>query len=392
VERALYISYFGLREPLVQTQVLPYLRALAAGGTTIFLLTFEPERRKRWDRASLARTREQLRGEGIEWLTSAYHKRPSLPATLFDVAAGALRTIALVRRHGIDIIHARSHVPALMGAIAKPFTRAKLLFDIRGLMADEYADSGHWRAGGLLYRLTKYVERWLFRSTDGFVILTERARRELFANETRPVEVIPTCIDPARFARGAGVPPAGRARRPPPSTTVVYAGSLGGAYLVKELAEFFAVAKECDPRVYPMILTHSDPSLIDVDGFVGFVEPDELPSYLASADIAVSIVKPGYSKIATSPTKFAEYLAAGLPVISTRGIGDIEAQIERERVGVLLDGLDRDSYRRAFDEIRELRRDPSLPERCRALALREYDLHSVGAVRYGRIYAKLGER
>jgi glycosyltransferase involved in cell wall biosynthesis len=386
VERALYISYFGLREPLVQTQVLPYLRALAAGGTTIFLLTFEPERRKRWDSASLAQTREQLRAEGIERVASAYHKRPSLPATLFDVAAGALRTIALVRKHGIGIIHARSHVPALMGAIARRFTRAKLLFDIRGLMADEYADSGHWRAGGLLYRLTKRVESFLFRSADAFVILTERARRELFATETRPVEVIPTCIDPARFA---GVVRASGAR-----TTIVYAGSLGGAYLVKELSDFFAVAKEWDPSVYPMILTHSDPSLLRIEGdhFAGFVDPKELPSFLASADIAISIVKPGYSKIAMSPTKFAEYLAAGLPVISTRGIGDIDAQIERERVGVLLDGFDRDSYRRALDEIRELRRDPSLPERCRALALREYDLHSVGAVRYRRIYARLGER
>ena len=41
---SLYICYFGLREPLVQTQVLPYLRELVAGGVKMSLLTFEPQR------------------------------------------------------------------------------------------------------------------------------------------------------------------------------------------------------------------------------------------------------------------------------------------------------------------------------------------------------------
>ena len=46
--RTLYICYFGLREPLVQTQVLPYLRALAARGLGVHLLTFEPEMQRAW--------------------------------------------------------------------------------------------------------------------------------------------------------------------------------------------------------------------------------------------------------------------------------------------------------------------------------------------------------
>ena len=44
----LYLCYFGLREPLVQTQVLPYLRQLAAGGIKVHLLTFEPRLKTEW--------------------------------------------------------------------------------------------------------------------------------------------------------------------------------------------------------------------------------------------------------------------------------------------------------------------------------------------------------
>ena len=386
--KSLYISYFGLREPLVQTQVLPYLRELAKSGVSIFLLTFEPQR---WDEAE---AREQLRADGIEWFASKYHKRPTVPATFFDILAGALRAIRIVRRHEIDIIHARSHVPALMGAIAKRFTRAKLLFDIRGLMADEYVESGNWRANGWLYRLAKRVERFLLQTSDAFVVLTEKARVELFASEAKPVEVIPCCVDPARF-------PSRDREGIRPRLVLVYAGSLGNTYLPREMAEFFAIAKE-DARIFLLILTQSRPEIIrehltargftQFDYQICFVSAADLPLHLAASDIAISFVKPGYSRIAMSPTKFAEYLAAGLPVISTRGIGDLDAQIADARVGVLLDGFDRESYRRAFEEARALRRDADLPRRCRALAMSEYDLHAVGGARYARLYGRLLER
>ena len=41
MQKTLYICYFGVREPLVQTQVIPYLRELKKDGYEISLLTFE---------------------------------------------------------------------------------------------------------------------------------------------------------------------------------------------------------------------------------------------------------------------------------------------------------------------------------------------------------------
>jgi glycosyltransferase involved in cell wall biosynthesis len=399
--RALYISYFGLREPLVQTQVLPYLRELVSGGARVFLLTFEPERRKRWDGASLAEWSARLRSEGIEWEAAPYHKRPTLPATLFDVITGALRVIRIARRHRISIIHARSHVPAMMGALAKRFTKAKLIFDVRGLMADEYADTGHWKRGGALYRLTKRAERWLMRSADGFVVLTDRVQKELFAQEARPVEVIPCCIDQARFTR-VDATQRDRLRESlgaREKIVVVYVGALGEMYLPREMADFFAAAKAADARVFPLILTQSRAELITshlaAHGFgpgdyhIAYVGPAELPAHLAASDAAISFVRPCYSKIASSPTKFAEYLASGLPVLSTRGIGDLDAQIEGERVGVLLDEFDVASYRAAFARLVQLRADAQLGERCIRFAAAAYDLAAVGGARYRRLYARV---
>src|SRR5436305_4884004 len=133
---ALYICYFGLREPLVQTQVLPYVRELVAGGVRMSLLTFEP---RPFDHDEW---RERLRADGIEWHALRYHKRPSLPATLWDIFAGARFAARLARRERIEILHGRSHVGGAIGALAKKLTGARLIFDIRGLLAEEYVDSG----------------------------------------------------------------------------------------------------------------------------------------------------------------------------------------------------------------------------------------------------------
>jgi hypothetical protein len=40
---AVYVCYFGLCQPLVQTQVISYLRELRAAGYRLILVTFEPK-------------------------------------------------------------------------------------------------------------------------------------------------------------------------------------------------------------------------------------------------------------------------------------------------------------------------------------------------------------
>ena len=237
--RSLYLCYFGLREPLVQTQVLPYLREFVRGGVAMSLLTFEAESKGTWT----AEWRERLQGEGIDWHMLRYHKRPTLPATLFDILAGAWCAARIVRRRRVDLLHARSHVGAAIGAVAKKLTGARLLFDIRGFLPEEYVDSGNWRKGGLLFRLTKAAERSLFRSADGFVVLTESAREFLFPNGAagKPVEVIPCCTSAERTAprddRDAVRAELGVSGR----VVFVYIGALGGYYLMRETAELLAV-------------------------------------------------------------------------------------------------------------------------------------------------------
>lgn len=405
--RTLYLCYFGLREPLVQTQVLPYLRELIKGGVAVHLLTFEPEPNSRWTAEAVAQERARLAGEGISWRHLTYHKSPSLPATLYDIGAGARLAAKIVRAHRIQVIHARSHVAAAMGALAKKMTGARLIFDIRGLLAEEYVDAGVWPPGGLLYRQTKIAERQLLRAADAFVVLTNRARRLLFDTDSdrdargRPIEVIPCCVDLQRF-RAATTKTRAELRGEfdfEDRRVIVYVGALGGWYMTDEMADFLIAAHKQDASTFSLILTQSKPEMIegrlraaglgDNDSLIRRVAPAEIPAYLAAADVALSFIKPCHSKIASSPTKIAEYLAAGLSVVSNAEIGDLDELIETDRVGVIVREFNEAAYLRALEEIAALRGEPDAERRCRDSAVRRFDLETVGGAAYRRLYRRL---
>jgi hypothetical protein len=153
--RVLFISYNGMLEPLGQSQVLPYLRELAKRGVRITLLSFE--RAKAFEtegKAACEELRQKLESQGIEWHWLRYHQRPSVPATFYDVLAGIRKASSLVRSRQIEMIHARGHIPAAIALGVKRRLGTKMIFDLRGLMAEEYVDAEHWREGSIPYRIT----------------------------------------------------------------------------------------------------------------------------------------------------------------------------------------------------------------------------------------------
>ena len=398
----LYICYFGLREALVQTQVLPYLREIQKGGLKVSLLTFEPDFREKWTAQEIETQRKKLADENIDWHCLAYHKRPSAPATAFDVLCGAYFIWKMIRREKINVLHARIHVPMLMATLARKFSRRKpkIIFDIRGFFAEEYLDGGVWKETDLIYRLTKKVERWLMKEADAFVVLTEKARSLLFPESEktgfdktgRPVEVIPCCVDYSRL-KSFGK------QQKSPRFELIYAGTVTGLYLLEEMGRLFLALKKKQPDAFFRILTASPPEAVvrvferleikSEDYSVAKTAPSEVLEYMQKAHLAVSFRKPTYAQIASSPTKIPEFLAAGLPVISNYGIGDTDKVLLENKVGVIVNEFSERNYNEALTEIDALFEAENLSEQCRLIAYKNFDLGSVGGERYRRLYRKL---
>jgi glycosyltransferase involved in cell wall biosynthesis len=406
--RVLFISYNGMLDPLGQSQVIPYLRELSDEcGVRFTLLSFEraaaftPE-----GEARCASLRGQLFSHEIEWHRLRYHQRPSLPATAYDIRAGARYAKKLVRAQDIELVHARSHVPAAMALALKKKFGTKMIFDVRGLLAEEYADAGHWRAGEFKYRLTKRMERRFFAAADGVVTLTEAIWGIIkdwdgLAGRAVAHETIPCCADLARFRFDEAA--RSRLRRElklEDSFVAVYSGSLGGWYLNEEMADFFAALSAERPAAHALWLTPSSHEEVrslmrsrgmGADKFtVRAARSEEVASYLSAADAGLAFIKPCFSKLASSPTKTAEYLACGLPVVLNAGVGDSDSLVTRERVGALVENFSAVEYRRAARAIDGMLRDRDATRaHAREVAERLFDVHRTGLERYARLYEKV---
>ena len=111
---------------------------------------------------------------------------------------------------------------------------------------------------------------------------------------------------------------------------LVYSGSLGSWYRIGEMLDFFEAARDEIAGLRFLLLT-PQASLAEDElrtrQLVGHVvaravAPDAVPRYLAAADAGICFLGRHASKEASSPTKYGEYLAAGLPVVTNSWIGD----------------------------------------------------------------------
>jgi glycosyltransferase involved in cell wall biosynthesis len=404
--RVLFISYNGMLEPLGQTQVLPYLRQLAERGVKFTLLSFEkPKAFTEVGRQACEALKKELAQQGIEWHWLRYHQRPSLPATVYDVLAGIRYASGLVKRNKIELVHARSHIPATIALGLKRKFGIKMIFDVRGLMAEEYVDARHWPKGGLRYRVTKATERRIFAAADGIVTLTERIwpiikEWDGLKGRDVPHAVIPCCVDLSLFKFDEAQRAKLRAElNLRDRLTMVYSGSLDGWYLTEEMADFFAGFVRRRSDAYLLWLTTGSQERvrqlmsargISEDHFsVRAVMPKDMPVFLAAGDVGISFIKRCLSKLASSPTKNGEYLACGLPIVINAGIGDSDALATESRAAILIEDFNKIDFDRAWARIEEVVREPGIKTTARELAERVFDLESVGGERYAQLYEEV---
>lgn len=391
-----YVSYTGALEPLGQSQVIAYLRGLTRRGVRFVLVTFEKPTDLARPLAREQRERE-LQAAGIAWQPLLY--RSGLAGKLRNLAAGSYAAWRAARRENAVLFHARSHMAAAMAALARLLHGGRLVFDLRGEIADEYADIGHWTRGGWRYRATRALERRLVERADGLVVLSERLAARVGRRRRPPAVVIPCCVDREVFRPDGPVAADGLPEGRP---LLVYAGSVGTWYLLPEmLALARLAARECGAHF--LLLSRADPAAIADAAAGAGLDPAhvtcraadyaDVPRYLRRATAGVAFIRPVPSKTGSSPTKIAEYLACGVPVIANAGVGDLEDFVEAEGVGVLVRDFGQEELARAARFVAESVHDrAALRRRCLEVAARRFDLIEVGVARYGRLYEELGAR
>ncbi len=391
--RTLYLSYTGILEPLAASQIVPQLIALASRGWPIDAVSWEKaERLARRDAVESLDAR--FRDAGIEWTPLRYHKRPTAPATVFDLTVGLAHLWRHPNSDRWGQIHVRSYVPAPLALALRRRRPLHFLFDMRGFWADEYVDGRIWPPDSRLYRLVKKGEAAFLRAADDIVVLSHEAKRILeeghprlpraWRSTTPPIHVIPTCADLDLFSPDEAMHPVGRALRKD-HFVVGYVGSIGTWYEFEAMLDLLASAHARDPRVHFLVVTQTPESevrelarsrdLPDVALTVGASEPADVPSWIRCFDLGLFFITPAFSKKASCATKMGEILGCGVPLLINRGIGDSEALVDKHRVGIAAHDLRPHTTSAAFDRIRKtILEDGDLKRRCRRAAEADFDL------------------
>ncbi len=392
----LYLTRNGLLEPLGQSQIFPYLKCLASGAS-ITLISFE-KHADLADRSANSYALFQCSEHGICWISLRFHAYPRLLAPALAILQ--LTFVALWqwrRNHKPDLIHARSYVPAAIALLLHRLTNVPFIFDMRALWPEELITARRLRRGSWLHLVLLWFERRCIKEASGVVTLTQASVNYLKATYPRDlanqqIVVIPTCVDLQRFQ-----PPS------PSATEQLVIGCIGtvlsGWFLIVWLRAFFeAVARfdstarfeliSRDPK--EAILAAFQPARALADRLrIQSASPAEMPTILQRHTTSVMFYAGGLtSELGRSPTRMAEVLACGRPVVANPGVGDVEQVIRQHRVGVLAAGPSPDQMDTCVTELYALLEDIDLASRCRRTAEQLFSLES-GSSAYRQLYAQI---
>jgi glycosyltransferase involved in cell wall biosynthesis len=411
----LYLTRTGILEPLGQSQVLAYLRGLSSEHA-ITLISFERDADLA-DSAHLAEIEAICAAHGIRWVRLRYRQRPRLLAAVWNLAALVWHSWYEARRQKVQLIHARSYIPAAAAWAVSRLRQVPYVFDMRSLWPEELITSRRLRRNSWLHRLIFLAERRLLADAGIVVSLTRAGARYL--NSVHPgtltedrLRVIPTCTDLDRFSPAPAPDP--RAGGP----IIGCHGSLtSGWFRVDLLVKMFELLAERLPDAKFEIITREDPDKVlqQIDAArenaalarSGNLLPDGAPRWRTELSISAARASNIHlrvqrqdlslffyaggaaSELGRSPTRMGEALGCGVPVVTNGGVGDVAEVVLGGRVGVVIDGDDPAALVRAADAAVALLQDPDVGKRCRQVAEQIYALEA-GIQNYREIYRSFG--
>jgi glycosyltransferase involved in cell wall biosynthesis len=402
----LFLSYDGMTDPLGQSQVIPYLAGLSKAGYAIHLISFEKKERYPEGKATIEAL---LNNANIVWHPAFYTKKPPVLSTIKDVRTMKKMAGKVIRDNNIGLVHCRSAIAALVGLWAKENFACRMIYDMRGFYADERVDGKIWNLNNpvflAVYKYFKRKELEFIREADYSVSLTENGKQEIlswesFKNKSPLIKVIPCCADLQHFSKDNYVEEDVLQWRKKLGVRkedflLVYLGSLGTWYMVKEMLQYFSRLLLVKPEAKFLLITTDDAGLVK-QHLASFSIPEkqvvitaakrkEIPALLSMADFSLFFILPVYSKKASSPTKLAELMALSVPVVCNAGVGDVDRIVEQSQAGIVLHAFDNRSY---DDAIQQMINYPTDAAKLRQAAI-EYASLETGVKRYREIYQLL---
>jgi hypothetical protein len=363
-----YVTVDSICEGVGSSQITPLMQRLSKNGLRVQLITYE----KLNPDQSLRAYFEEL---GVDWKPLSFNSHQHF---------GAIWRIDQLSRvlENTKVIHARSDMPTVSALLSR---QGPVLWDVRSLWSDQRSFIEKNPIKKRVIKLTRGFEWLASKNSAAMSTLTHQVVPEL-ENRYRQLPalkiVVPTAVDLDRFRLSTQLPS---------KVLGLYSGTFNGYYdlsLSKRFTDYLKL-------ILPVEIHWAKPKESQQQ-FLGAGESRIFESTQQSMSIvlkdysfglSICRLDAGPSLKAAMPTKIAEFLATGRPVVVNKGLGDFDEFLTEFNAGVILDGSE-NNLKEMSHKLAQLLADQETPSRCRALAEKYFDIEK-GAQRYLELYPRI---
>ncbi|HVU13050.1 MAG TPA: glycosyltransferase family 4 protein [Phototrophicaceae bacterium] len=286
----------------------------------------------------IAGIREALERQGVETdVLSLRTLRFHRPHALFALNAAAIGRIG----QGYDIIHAAGAGATVAACVAQGAHRRPVIFDMQGDEPLETAmewQSDHSMRRAFLLLQASALTPLAARRADLTLVVSEAFRARAVRRGAAPdrVVVVPNGVDLNLFR---AEPPAGK------RLCFAYAGSFQAWQSIDILIDAFEYLESDCAHLHLIGFAPDNPADVALKNALARrlgsrvtledrVPPDQLPGHLTSAHVLVIPRTAHPAMQGGLPSKFAEYLALGRPVIVT-DVDDCATYVREHQCGLI---------------------------------------------------------
>ena len=290
--------------------------------------------------------------------------------SFIELLKASIRVRKYIKKEGIEIVYLYSD-SALYLILFSLFKNVKYIFDCRGDVISEQRALGYSN-----FRL--FIHRTVFK-------ITIPRMRKIFISSTKLGDLFSKWKSDDSFYLNTNyyddrsfkfLPQHNESKK----TRLIYIGGVAKYQLLEDTIKLFKDYNNLypDSELILLVLDNHDYviALLEKHGISSSLyklksvsNPETINEYLNNSDIGIMLRDDNLLNYYALPTKFAEYLAAGLPVIATKGVYDTWKMIQDNSIGVIID-LKNDFKQEALRIHEYLKNDGQIKNKCAEFAYR----------------------
>jgi len=387
----LFIADSSLRNPILQSQGFPFLFNLNHTKYKPFVLSFEETNISKEESLEFQSIIKKYDSK-INFLPVTINKKGILPSWFYFFWRATFELKSLIRNNRIDLLHARSFYPVLLSIFIKFFFDhpIKVVYDNRGLYIDEKILSGLIKKASIKEKFFRWIEKYVMKNCDRMVVVSNQFKSYIL-NKSKYKILSKIVVIPNRTLIDMNI---NLTQKHSNKILLVYSGSYAIWQNSSELKKLFIQALNIfndvifkiisyEQEKFQSLFSQESKLLHKID--IVSVEPVKVKEELSKCNCGILLRENNLINNVSSPLKFAEYLAAGLPVLLSEGVGDTESIIKKYDVGIIIKN---NNYITALKDLRELLNDKDVYRRCLRVADKEFNIIT-SFKQYQEIYDKI---